>query len=544
MFTQNKHSFMKLKTSLLFVLLGIDSIFSQISIPYSHTRNGDIILNQFNTFFNDEYGGTTIYLESEYDKFEKGFLKLKFEDMSKPAYIKFLTNKVNAKFSASEEFSTKIKAEDLEYFTTKVDSFFVAKNIQIKDKVISEPSIVQHIATFENSAFALYYDIGFNGIVKKKFFIRKTKDKGIWEKIDLKNDPERTFFIGFRAKEKYIDKKELSIEDFLNTIKIEKYSNNIEVGKSIFFDKQWRELENRKKAFYYASVNKDENDLFRLEVKRISDNRKQLDFKLSSLNPFKKSGEMIEYDGEGKVFSKRFYEDDKLKSYKVLGNNGYILSAIKAYDDDDELSSTTFNKIGENEINLTSTDTFNWKVDSLELEFKQNVKQLNQVRLLTDDAAMILYNIKNDVSQNFNSGNLDSALKNYIREQPNFKKERFNNDLEGTILLQLDTDYKGRVVNYEILNKLGSEMDEWVNSFCNKRMTPKSSSKIKFKGIKLEDKQARCRFLLPVNFQHRQFYKTFSRPNYNFHHFMFQQQWQQQWQMQQMNIPNIPSVRF
>lgn len=532
---------MKSNLLLVFVTILQLQLVAQISIPYSHSKKGDIILKQYHTFFNDEYGGITIFLDDEYSNFEKGILKLKSEAVPQKAYIKFNTHKINARLSVDSP-ATKIKVTELEYFTTKVDSFFVVNTIKSKDKLIDKPSIVQHIVTIEDEVFALYYDMTFNGVVKKKYFIKKNKTDNTWDKIDLKNDPKRKFITGYVAHEKYINKKELSIEDFLNTLKIEKYTKHSIANTAVFFDKQWREVDSLDKAYYYAEVSKGENDLFLLKVFNLSNNIKQFEFSLSSLNPFKKSGKMLVFDALGSIHSERFYDDDKLKSYKIFDNDTLIVAAKKQYDtENDQLSSTTYDKINTNDISLLTTDRFIWKADSLTtLEFSSKFKQLDKVKLVGKETPEVYYNTFNDV-QDPKNGNIERALEIYFKQKNNFTTERFNSDLEGTVLLQIDTDYKGRVINYKILNSLNSIVDQWVESFCKSRMTKDSFSKIKFKGIKLDDKQAICRFILPINFQHRQFYKTFSRPNYNFHHFMFQQQWQMQWQQQQfMRAPSFP----
>lgn len=120
-----------------------------------------------------------------------------------------------------------------------------------------------------------------------------------------------------------------------------------------------------------------------------------------------------------------------------------------------------------------------------------------------------------------------------------FKKAKFNNNLEGTKLIEVTTNYKGIVINYKILNSLDNELDELLNKYCESKFTGKS--KFRFKGIKLEDKNSLCRFVLPVSFSHKRAYRTFSRPNYNLHHMMFQQHMQMH---QQMMKPPTSSFNF
>jgi len=531
---------------IFFILCFIKSV-SQITVDYNHSRKGEAIWKNYYTFLNDEYGGINIFLDSEYDKFEKGNLKLKKESTSISAYIKFNTHKVNIKTNPSTTSKT-YKASDISYFTTIVDSFFVVDKIKVADKLIDKPSLVQHIATIEDDVFAMYYEMTFNGSLKKKFFIKKDKeDPSRWEKVKLKDDPEKKVFMGYRAREKYIDKKELSIDEFLNILKIEEYSNHIKNTTFVYFDKQWREVRNKSNAIYKATVQKNEDELFILNFQDINSGMKKFEIKLSSLNPFKKTGKMSLFDNEEKLFSTRFYDDDKLKSIKFYENEKSIFALAKLAGNDEQIkkegTSFVYQLIGETEPSLSDNEIIKWNLNKEVLVYDLSYKKAEKVFVSTDNKKC--YNT-NQLDFPRASGNIQTSLKNFIYESQDFQSKKYTNDLEGTVLIALDIDYKGRVIGHKILNKLGNKMDDLVKTFCEKRLVTSATYRMRFKGIKLEDKEVVSKFILPITFEHRQFYKTFSRPNYNFHDQWFwhqQMMWQQQWHQQQLNIPppNLPS---
>ena len=190
-------------------------------ISYTHSPNGEMVFDTYDFFLNDEYGGLNFYFEDETNFYEKATYRLRSTPSVTTALVRLQSeNKIRVKSGPYSE-SIKIDADELVYYTTKIDSFFVATNISLKDKVINKPTILQYLGDSEKADYAMYYKLNNGTVSKKKILQLKKDDNTRWEELDLNaEDPKKILaFFGFtKTLNAFYDKQELTINDFLNTV--------------------------------------------------------------------------------------------------------------------------------------------------------------------------------------------------------------------------------------------------------------------------------------------------------------------------------------
>ncbi len=90
--------FLKMKSLLFFVgfLYSFISI-AQIPIIYNHSADCKAIFGNYHSYLEKEYKNIRIPLESEFDKFEKGYYKLVNDSKIRKAYIDFNSKKITVR---------------------------------------------------------------------------------------------------------------------------------------------------------------------------------------------------------------------------------------------------------------------------------------------------------------------------------------------------------------------------------------------------------------------------------------------------------------
>jgi len=519
---------------LIFFTLCFLNSFAQIRVGYIHTPNGKAIYEDYHSYFGSELGGIKFKLEKEFDLYEKGIYKLKTKDQLYKAYINFTAERIVAKVDTVEfPKKQKIVFEKIEYVKLGRDSFFVVDKIKNDKKTIEKKSLVKHIASFDTIIYAQYYNYSkLNGSLKNKFFIEKKKNSNIWNRIVLKGEPlKRNFFMPFGAVNRFIDKKEVTEEEFLKTVKEQEYFDKFTKGAKFYYDNTWSEIKKSKDAVFSAEVVEKKDSIYTVNYFNFK-KEKLYNVHYSSFNPNKKTGKLTVYKG-GKIKEERIYSNDSLKSLSYFDSEEKLKlrfenKIVKDKYNKDSVELVYTDYISENgDKKIKESDYFKTKFDQISVNHSFVSNKIVKSFYLENDQKIYFFNaLKKDID----TYRFKSALEVYLRDGLKFKKARFKENLEGTILLDIKTNYKGKVVSYKILNSLGNGLDKFIADFCRIKMSLEANFVFKFKGIKLEDKKAFCRFLLPISFSHNRFNETFTRPNYDFHHQMFHQQmiWQQQ----------------
>jgi len=533
-----------MKNFLLAFLLLPTIIIAQNKIPFNHTPNGEIVFDTYDSFLNEEYNGLNFYWENEVENYEKGMYYLHNETEGIPALI-WMQNEHKIKVKSFRENSyTKVDMKNLAYYTTKIDSFIVSKNVFLREQTIKTPTVLKYLGESDEADYAMYYQIKSGAVVKKKILQLKKSEKQRWEELDINTDhPVKIlrFFRVYNELNRIYDKQKLTINDFLNTLKCEEYFNHYKNNTKIFYDKLWREVKKPNLAAYYGEVTMVKDSIYTVEISN-DNNEKLYKLNYSSLYPLKRHGKLVAYN-EDEIKLERTYEYGDLissKKYKdgsLLFNFDYVKFQRAKKSDIIKRKSV---QIGNEQIK-----SYNSKVVSIEnfnniLNYELDKK--NVIASYEENATGKLYrysNYENPIEFDV----LTNSLRAFLETNKYFNETILSKDYEGSMLLQIVTDYKGKVIEYDILNSNNNLLQENIIPFYDSYLTDEGRSTIRFKQIKLENKDDRCTFLLPINFEHRQFYKTFSRPNDT--NWLWHWHWQQQmiWQnqlMQQQMMNSIP----
>ena len=513
------------------------NMFSQIPVGYNHAPNGELIFGTYHPFLNKEFDAAEVSLDNIYGK-EKGYLKLLNSKQAEKTYIDFHSNKIRTETDTTNtlyvaSIKNKYKIEEIEYFKLGVDSFFVVNKINTKDNIILEPSVIKYVFCIDSLEYGQYYKYTSNGYLKDKFFVNKKNNE--WHRIYLEDEPVKHKI--FTSYAKFIDKKELTEEKFLNVLKQSDYALKMKNKETTYFDRSWQELKKQDKSNYSAKITNIKDTIFSLEYYN-RENNKLFQVNFSSLNPIKKHEKMSVYDYE-KLKSERSYKNDSLKHISYFYDSGSLMMKTtikkvlfpsgKKYFETDVL-----NLQKEDGNNILKEDGLYTFKHGENLEVKYQVENKKLVNSFVEKNGSKYYFFKPKKGKNIIGYKFKSAFESFLYENVKFKKARFKENLEGTLLIDFITDSKGRVVEYKIKNTLNNSLDSLIKEFCELKFSEKAEFKFKFSGIKLEDKKAYCKFLLPVTFTHTRKHRTFSRPDNSFmmHHMMFQQQ--MMWQQQQM----------
>jgi len=435
----------------------------------------------------------------------------------------------------------KIDLEELAYYTTKLDSFFVTNTIVLKDKRIAKPTILQYLGASEKADYAMYYKMTNDRLASKKILQLKKEDGQYWEELELNTkDPKKIFslFRNYTVLNSFYDEQELTIEDFLNSLKVEEYYNHYTNKTKIMYDKLWREVKKPKFAQYYGSVTKVVDSIFTVEISN-EKGQKMYDLNYSSLHPLKRHESLLAYDSEtvklertydyGDLISSKWFEDER-----VLFENNYFRFTR------DEAPDVLRRRVVR--IQSDSIKTYgNHAATFNEVQYQIDKKEI--VSALKENAEGKIYFYSN-YRDPINFDNFEIRLRSFFNNNGFFNDKVLSKDFEGSILLQIVTDHKGRLLTHEILGKNNESLTNLFRKFAVENLEEKARLRFRFKQINLDDKTARCTFILPINFEHRQFFKTFSRPSYNNWDWQWHWQWQQNlfWQQQQHQqfINNVP----
>ncbi|MDF4202923.1 hypothetical protein PXD56_08150 [Maribacter sp. SA7] len=527
-----------------FLLLFPFIFIAQNKIPFNHTPNGEIVFDTYDSFLNEEYNGLNFYWENEVENYEKGMYYLHNEAEGIPALI-WMQNEQKIKVKSFRENSyTKIDMTNLAYYTTKIDSFIVSKNIYLRDQTIKTPTVLQYLGESEEADYAMYYNIKSGAVNKKKILQLKKSEKEKWEELDINTDhPKKIlrFFKVYNELNKFYDKQELTINDFLNTLKCEEYYNHYKNNTRIFYDKLWREVKKPDLAAYYGKVTAVDDSIYTVEI---SNDKKQKLYELnySSLYPLKRHGKLVVYN-EDEIKMERIYEFGDLMSSKKYKDGSLLFHfdyvKFQRAKKSDILKRRAV-QIGKEKIKTYNSITVSIENSSNTINYELDKKIVISSHEQSSDGKLYRYsNYENPIEFEI----FNNSLRAFLETNKYFNETILSKDYEGSMLLQILTDYKGKVLNYEILNANNSTLEKNILPFYNAYLTDEGKSTIRFKQIKLENKNDRCTFLLPINFEHRQFYKTFSRSNDT--NWLWDWQWQQQMyfhnqMMQQQMMNSLP----
>jgi len=529
--------------SLLIVLA--NSLFSQTPIGLSYDLNGNPMNGFYDalTYSHQKSINYTHYATS----YEIGYYYDK--ELNKvEGLIKFDDDKILFK-NKNGAGGKKLKPDEINSFIIGIDSFYVTSNFYYKEKLRTESEFVQYITSIDTLIFVKNYN--FPSSVSQTY----GENPAVVETylVQLKNSDEWDNFSDFnfrRTADKYFGhipflSEKIKIGDFAKDnpqalIKIADYYHRYQNGQPIYFDTYWQELTGQNNSEYLSIIDLKEDSIWTMSY--FHDDIKIYEGNYSSLFPNIKNGEFITYYSNGNQRSKTYYENNELKENKVFYPNGklkYDYNIIVDYGSKNKIDrilyTRAFSPDGEDLINnglsrFIEKDTI--KAGYEYHTFFRDQKVHSAFRMLEKDTVYLL----TDPEFNFKLTSLQNEFTKFMYEVN--IDIALSENAQGTILVSLVIDPKGKVIDFRILNSLNGQLDRAVESFILNRVYRKDELGHKFKSFEKHF----CEVVIPFKFDIIRYYRA---PTYNNQNLYFMNHMNQQMMHQNMldNIkpPSFPS---
>ncbi len=566
--TQQSFTKMKRITSLclLSILMYCSNLLAQKAVGHFFDINGLPINGYYDPLSYSPEKYIECRPESErdmfgFDIFERGVIYLKDGKQLK-GEIKVKRDKLVYK-APTEARTRNIKFKDLDALVLSTDSFFVSQDVYSENKVSKQKlegaNIVQYIASFDGYIFSKYHQLNYNDkatfLVQKEGSERwisfaKTKDYySVYAKKNLnKKNPNTVRFRNTALavfdkvdliKEK-IENYDYSTPDMMEMIKTAEYYHKYQNGEAIYFDKYWNETHKQNKAKYTANIISLEDTIWTLDYHQ--NDTLLYTVQYSSFYPNVKDGLFIAYYPNGNPRKKIYYENNKPEFISTFYENGQ--DKFKMYTDVAEIRNPKYEFAyfyDENGIDkLTETNEqalkIEDKIQNRTINFLFKDKKLEQSTIKQSEEAYVYQNCS-PFYNDFFIRNVEKLQKKFDMEMQFKLLEAYDEGAQGTILVAVDINEKGKIQGHKLLNSLHPELDRIVNKFMNGRAV----MNYKFKSLKFNNN---LEIVIPFVFKIDNFH--INSPNHYWYDPWFhnQMQWHMQQQQFQQNIPSPPSFNF
>lgn len=542
-----------MKKSILFFVLFItyNLSFAQTPIGVKFDINGMSLNGYYDPLiYSPEKKISKIHFS---DSYEKGYyydsLGTKIDGL-----IKFEDDKIFYK-KKDEDSRTKIKSDVIKRFVIGVDSFFVVDKFYYKDKLKEKPEFVQYIAEFNGYTFVKHYhftsglalQFGPDSPIVETFLV-KHKDSIIWDNFpDNKHFKEKALkyfsYIPY-LKEKIITEKYKS-KDMLSVIKMAEYLEKYNNSKSIYYDKYWQEIRDKRKAAYEVKIVNKKDSIWTLDYYK--DNEKIYQGNYSSFYPNIKNGDFTAFnpDGSTRLISsfiknksiklKTYSKVEKLeKEYKIIefkkeydSNTSFDLQYVTVNDDSGS------NIIKSNGISFLSKkdelngQIYNYKFNDYKLESVYRVSQNDTIFKISDP------------NYNFKISSLQSKFDSFMEERK--YEDALNENAQGIILASFLIDPKGYVVESTILNKIHPDLDNLVTIFINTKILEGAEFRYSFKSYKVNKKKYYYEIVVPFEFSISRYYRRPVNYNHFYNDFFHRQMMNNHFERMNNFKPSIPT---
>ena len=492
-------------------------------------------------------------------------------------YIKFENDKVWYRKEKKGK-KTKLFPEEIKQLVIGTDSFFVIDKFYFKNRIKEKPEFVQYITTINNITFAKHYHFAskMNSYAEPitETFLIKTPGNEIWENfpnnLKFKEKALKHFSYIPYVKRK-IENKEYESKDMLSVIKMADYLNRYNNKSKIYFDKYWQEVSFKSKSKYYAKIIDKQDSIWTMEY--YNGSTKLYTANYSSFYPNKKNGNFTCYYPNGKVRQITFYNNDEAQEVQTFTQEGKLLTHYLC--SKEEKTRLTYNVSEPNNTPIIFNNTLPYmykndggyksqKASKLDIRYTyikgnednnlilkeggyaetdvyDSITEINYFFRFNDVRLKEMYRLHNTdtifqialANNKFPIKRLQNRFNNFIsgKDYDNALAE----SAQGKVLVAFLIDYRGKINNYRVLNKLHPEIDVLVEKFCKEMLHPTNITT--FKSYKKGKTKFFSEVIIPIDFNINRFYR---RPvNYYHNHWMHQQ-----WHMQQMPKFNIPTSSF
>ncbi len=319
------------KYFLLFFGLFSSLIFSQIRVDYNHDLNGNPIEGEFHTFLKNESPGVQIKIEGELTNYEKG-LYVDDNKQKHEGYILFNAKKISFRKRLDDfELTKSVLASEIEYLKLGIDSFFIAKKVNYKGKILKKPILIKYISTIgENEIGKVYQFNGINHYLKRSYFVIKTPESDIWENFNITTKEDfKTLVFKYFSKAPYVNYKtkedQFSKDDLLTIIKTNEFYQNYIKGDSVYYNENWQQLLSSKGKKYSAKIVGLKDSIWTIDYFNGKDKIYEANY--SSINPNKKHG-LFKFFDDNNIIEERKYSNDSLIEFKSFYKNKVLKKHI------------------------------------------------------------------------------------------------------------------------------------------------------------------------------------------------------------------------
>ncbi|MGM0581199.1 MAG: hypothetical protein ACQETL_11000 [Bacteroidota bacterium] len=462
----------------------------------------------------------------------------------KEGLIKYHLKSKFFKFKASEnDKAEKIKVEDCKSFVLAKDSFIVAnKSLIISKDQIIKPGIdilkneskvfLQFIEHFNGMSFYKYYTSDMNRT--NVYYCLKSKNSATYEVFPTSRKDFIKFcsanFSKFPELIKEIEDRKYDDGDIPTIIKMYKYNMGYVNNDKIYFDKQWREIENEKNAKYFAKVDSAEGTSFYISY-FTEDNNKLYSGNFNSVYPHKKDGDFTWYYPNGVKRKKIKYVENKPHTIFTYYRNQNIYE-IYRYDDFGLRTFMTVNdSSGTNQLDENGSG-LNIFYDHIEQRLIQNqyIKGYLVESYYTDQKGRKVYFLSTKDLKFKRSRWFQKQLKKKFE----YPEKSFLDGNYGLVLVNLIIEPSGYVSDINILKGIDDSIDLALLDQLNIFKQGKYWRTGKVKGERIVNE-----VVLPIEFQ----FETYN-PFHTWNMFWMNDMMMRQQMMMNQSFPMPPPMNF
>lgn len=542
---------MKRLSQLLLLLLFSQLALAQDQIGLHYDADGMPIYDYYDALtYTPETQLSIVYNSDDY---EKGAY---YDNSGKKhvGFIKFENKKIFFKENIYAREKTKILPTEASSVLVGIDSFFVASNFYVEQKLGEslrrEPEFMQHITTFNGYTFARHSNFS-SGIVQSfgasALFdtYQVKKGNGNWVSFPRKRkafaEAALEYFSDVPYLKERIESYGLSYDDMMTLIKVKEYHYKTGTENTVHFGKYWQEVQAHDKFNYAMKLLENKDSIYTVEYSK-QDGTLLYRANYSSFYPNTKNGLFTSYYPTGKVRKEDTFKNDDLLESKIYFENGnlakhYQVITQKIFSYGNYKDKKTVKWIEINDENGTSLlkEGVNGEVitkinGNIIHENFENAKVTSAYRGATEKTYLFT-----NFDKSLNISGLQKKLSLFFVDKE--YSNAINENSEGKLLVLFTINEKGKVIEHKVLNRLHSEINTWVNTFlenyCNS-----SYSNFKFKKNTLAGEKVAYEVVIPISFSINRFYRQSA--NYYYDPFFMQNHFQMQNQMMMNNIPKPP----
>jgi|GEM_PF-6865441 len=438
--------------------------------------------------------------------------------------LDFHSTKLKYKKNEDDRDVLKFDPIEVKSFIIGTDSFYSTQNFHILADELTrvftlgfsdingdKPHYVQHLSTFNNTDFAIYYDFKVDAI--NRIYLLKKKGTNEWV-----SPPDPSLKAKFRkfVKENfgqvpYFDHYKWKYQDLFSIITMAKYYYKYQTLDRIYFDKWWNEVE---ADGYYSAKVESVDSIWTISY--FQDGTKINESQFLGLGPERRTGYSRWYYPSGTLRKETLYDMERPVQVQTFFPNGQLhYNYMYIYSPETRATSSKFLGIkfisvfaqdGTLIIDGTGSgvehldDSFNSRI--INRSFKNRI--LTESYYMNGDTKVYQWN-----DGEFNISNLRSQWSKFVSDFDNVFLPAIAKNTGGIRLLRIQINKTGTYDNYKALNSLDEEFDAGMDRALNFIFSP-GSKPIRFnlpKVAKSKKKQYAFEVAVPFSLSVRKFYR-------------------------------------